>query len=73
MSGGTNVVQDTSYLKPHLSFLSQSDMSATKRESNVSSISQLMTAVLYSASYSYKIIDDCHHVIDISSQPSSYY
>ena len=26
MSGGTNVVQDTSYLKPHLSFLSESDM-----------------------------------------------
>ena len=36
MSGGTNVVQDTSYLKPHLSFLSQSDMFATRREEIVS-------------------------------------
>ena len=45
MSGGTNVVQDTSYLKPHLTFLSQSDMSATRRESNVSKI---MVGVLYS-------------------------
>ena len=49
MSGGTNVVQDTSYLKPHLTFLSQSDMSATGRESNGNvSISKLMRGVLYS-------------------------
>ena len=47
MSGGTNVVQDTSYLRPHLSFLPQSDMSATGRESNVS-ISKLMMGILYS-------------------------
>ena len=47
MSGGTNVVQDTSYLRPHLSFLPQSDMSATGRESNVS-ISNLMMGILYS-------------------------
>ena len=47
MSGGTNVVQDTSYLRPHLSFLPQSDMSATGRESNVS-ISELMMGILYS-------------------------
>ena len=47
MSGGTNVVQDTSYLRPHLSFLPQSDMSATGREPNVS-ISNLMMGILYS-------------------------